>query len=109
MSRDPIHAWHEDEDERPEHDVTTSHKTDLRNHPPDCACDDCRAAYEADKPRKDPPMTEPLRWRLWWRFGFPPVIRFISLLPIAEWRQERWIQRVDFWAMDHIGRRRNAR
>jgi hypothetical protein len=51
-----------------------------------------------------PTDRDPLAWRLWWRFGFPPILRVIRLIPVAEWRRERWAQRIDFWAMDHIGR-----
>lgn len=53
------------------------------------------------------PNREPVRWRLWWRFGFTPICRLIGLLPIAEWRKEAWITPIDFWAMDHIGSRRS--
>jgi len=51
-------------------------------------------------------MTTPLRWRLWWRFGFRPILRVLRWLPIAEWRREHWSWRIDCWAMDHIGRNR---
>jgi hypothetical protein len=45
----------------------------------------------------------PLRWRLWWRFGFGPLIRLINLVPTAEWRRETWVWRLDIWGMDHFG------
>ena len=45
----------------------------------------------------------PVVWRLWWRFGFGPIIRLINLVPVPEWRREMWVYRLDIWAMDHIG------
>jgi hypothetical protein len=57
-------------------------------------------------PEKYAGRPPPLRWRLWWRFGFGPILRMLRLLPIAEWRREQWSWRLDIWAMDHIGRKR---
>jgi hypothetical protein len=45
----------------------------------------------------------PVVWRLWWRFGFMPITRLIGLIPVAEWRRETWVWRLDVWAMRHIG------
>jgi hypothetical protein len=30
----------------------------------------------------------PVVWRLWWRFGFGPIIRLINFVPVPEWRRE---------------------
>lgn len=46
------------------------------------------------------------RWRVWWRFGFRPILRFLRLLPIAEWRRANWGWRIDIWGMDHFGGRK---
>ena len=46
----------------------------------------------------------PSRWRLWWRFGFGPILGVLRILPLAEWRRESWGWQIDVWAMDHIGR-----
>ena len=51
-----------------------------------------------------PGLHSPLRWHLWWRFGFGPILRILRVVPIAEWRRETWGWRLDIWAMDHIGR-----
>jgi hypothetical protein len=42
----------------------------------------------------------PLRWRIWWRFGFIPIVRIIGWLPIPEWRRDAWVRAVDIWSMD---------
>ena len=69
-------------------------------------------SHYMDNTTAPPPMPltllsrPPLRWRLWWRFGFRAVIAIVKRLPIDEWRQESWIWHVDIWAMDHIGRQR---
>lgn len=62
--------------------------------------------YQSDKATTIPgPGTDdrPIVWRLWWQFVFTPLNRVVTLLPIAEWRQEAWVTRVDIWAMRHIG------
>jgi hypothetical protein len=46
----------------------------------------------------------PVLWRIWWRFGWGPVIRLVNMVPVAEYRCEHWLWRIDIWAMDHIGK-----
>lgn len=50
----------------------------------------------------------PLRWRIWWTFGFTPILWLLRFVPAAEWRKEHWVWHLDTWAMDHIGRRRSV-
>jgi hypothetical protein len=39
-------------------------------------------------------------WRLWWRFGYGPILAVVNRLPIAEWRKDAIGWRIDIAAMN---------